>query len=439
MNVSTEDSNVHRLYDAEVIELTSQVSMIVIVPPAEMACSAPGTREDLLLKRDDLLVLPIQVFEMLHLSSYHRKIIDLYSRLSCVLELDIAQAQHNHREAFSSVEVIATKERLAKLQDIQCRVNTIWKEARWLIDLITFARDRTTSGQLSIQAVGVSMKSLLDHIDKSKNSACSSSSSSSSSSGSSCSSNGNSLKRSLLQLPPRDPKLVKSSPGRGSWPGPNQSNSSSSSACNLLTNELSKSEQQLPNGGASGHYRKCTGNGTKYSVEASRSAEGNVSSERFVPLLNERSTLSKSEDSLLLTNYKHSPRNRSVNSLTSTTGASHTVNGKQIIYGSTFIGVSTSLNGSWSVPSNKTESDGTHPANGRDEYTVGNSSGGHVKCKSSKPSASVAAVATPSIDSQLDMKKDDATLMPAPLPGILQVGIRFLLHFENALPKFHGV
>lgn len=57
-------------------------------------------------------------------------------------------------------------------------------------------------------------------------------------------SSNNSLKRSLLQLPPRDPKLVKSSPGRGSWPGPNISGSST----NLLTTEFSKSEQQLPSG-----------------------------------------------------------------------------------------------------------------------------------------------------------------------------------------------
>lgn len=48
------------------------------------------------------------------------------------------------------------------------------------------------------------------------------------------------VKRSLLQIPPRDQKLVKSSASRGSWPGPGVSGA----PC-LLATEFSKSEQQL--------------------------------------------------------------------------------------------------------------------------------------------------------------------------------------------------
>lgn len=48
-------------------------------------------------------------------------------------------------------------------------------------------------------------------------------------------------KHSLLQIPPQ--KVVKSTPGRGSWPGPGASNSMNASNC--LKNEFSKSEQQL--------------------------------------------------------------------------------------------------------------------------------------------------------------------------------------------------
>lgn len=52
-----------------------------------------------------------------------------------------------------------------------------------------------------------------------------------------------SSKRSLLQIPPRESKVVKSTPGRGSWPGPGASTSINPSSC--LTSEFSKSEQQL--------------------------------------------------------------------------------------------------------------------------------------------------------------------------------------------------
>lgn len=149
MEINPEDSLIHRLYDAEVIELSHDVSFIIVVPPAESACSVPGTRE-ILLQRGDLLSLPIQVFEMVHLNAYQQDVINRYSKLSCILELDTAQAQHNHREAFSSLEVSATKDKLTKLQDLQSQMNSVWKGARWLIDVITFARDRGSSQCVSI-------------------------------------------------------------------------------------------------------------------------------------------------------------------------------------------------------------------------------------------------------------------------------------------------
>lgn len=144
MEISAEESLGHRLYDAEVIELSPEVSFLVAVPPAEIACSVPGARE-ISLQRADLLSLPIQVFEMVHLNTYQKDVINRYSRLSCILELDTAQAQHNHREAFSSSELSIAKDKLARLQDLQAQMNSVWKSARWLIDLITFARDRGTS------------------------------------------------------------------------------------------------------------------------------------------------------------------------------------------------------------------------------------------------------------------------------------------------------
>lgn len=141
MEINPEDSLVHRLYDAEVIDLTYDVSFLITVPPAETACSVPGTRE-ILLQRGDLLSLPIQVFEMVHLTTYQKEVINRYSRLSCILEMDTAQAQHNQREAFSTSELNIAKDKLTRLQDLQTQMNTVWKGARWLVDVITFARDR---------------------------------------------------------------------------------------------------------------------------------------------------------------------------------------------------------------------------------------------------------------------------------------------------------
>ncbi|KOC69350.1 Ankyrin repeat and fibronectin type-III domain-containing protein 1 [Habropoda laboriosa] len=413
MEISPEDSLVHRLYDAEVIDLTHDVSFLIAVPPAETACCVPGTRE-ILLQRGDLLSLPIQVFEMVYLNTYQKDVINRYSRLSCILELDTAQAQHNHREAFSSLELSVAKDKLARLLDLQSQVNTVWKGARWLIDVITFARDRGSSQQSgSSQTVGISMKHLLS-LDRNKSN-----------------SNSNSLKRSLLQLPPRDPKLVKSSPGRGSWPGPNVTSSSS----NLLTTEFSKSEQQLP----SGQYVRKGSNTSNVSTGSEppkssipMSSTSNLSNttsagsnNHLVPLQNTRLPPSKSEDTLILTKYKHSPRNRSATITSASASTSPLLSIKPIIYGGSLLSVSTAMTNTTSLLSvSNTNSDSLHSLSS-DEYSTPNSSvcmkSGHTKSKSSKPTASVAAMATGSLESQLEEEKDEATMMPAPLPGILQV------------------
>lgn len=89
-----------RLYDVEVVDLSPEVSFLVIVPPAESACAVPGQRE-LLLQRGDFISLPVQVFEMVHLGTYQKDVISRYSRLSCILELDTVLANHTHREVRS--------------------------------------------------------------------------------------------------------------------------------------------------------------------------------------------------------------------------------------------------------------------------------------------------------------------------------------------------
>ncbi|XP_046608985.1 uncharacterized protein LOC124299719 isoform X4 [Neodiprion virginianus] len=398
MEINVEESLNHRLYDAEVIDLTSDVSFLITVPPAETACSVPGTRE-ILLKRGDLLSLPIQVFEMVHLITYQKDVINRYSRLSCILELDTALAQHNHREAFSSSELSVAKDKLIKLQDLQSQVNIVWKGARWLIDVISFARDRGSSQQnIAGQISGISMRHLLN-LDRNKNS--------------------NSLKRSLLQLPPRDPKLVKSSPGRGSWPGPNITNSTS----NLLTTEFSKSEQQLP----SGQYIRKGSNCSTMSAGSEMVKTSAISSTKnnLIPVQNSRLPPSKSEDTLLLTHYKHSPRNRSATITSASASTSPLLSIKPIIYGGSLLSVSTAMTNTTSMLSvSNTNSDSLHSLSS-DEFSTPISSvslkPSHAKSKMSKPTASVAAIASSVMESQLNEEKDEAIMMPAPLPGILQV------------------
>lgn len=225
MEIPSDCAVVHRIYDLEVMELNTDVSFIMISPPAEQACSVPGQKE-ILLQKGDLLSLPIQAFEMIHLQTYHTNILNKYARLSCVLELDVALAAHSHREAFSCTELQTAKERLSKLEDLQNKLNTVWKAERWLMDLICFARDKDKAAQSS----GILLKHILDKPPRT----CTD--------GADIESIEKDTKFQIdfLQIPSRDGKITKTAPGRGSWPGP----AGNGNHANLHP-EFSKSEQQL--------------------------------------------------------------------------------------------------------------------------------------------------------------------------------------------------
>ncbi|XP_061377407.1 ankyrin repeat and fibronectin type-III domain-containing protein 1 isoform X2 [Danaus plexippus] len=256
MEIPDDSIAAHRIYDLEVIELNSDVSFIMICPPAEQACSVPGQKE-ILLQKGDLLSLPIQAFEMIHLQTYHTNILNKYSKLSCVLELDVALAAHSQREAFSCMELQTAKERLTKLEDLQNNLNLVWKAERWLMDLIGFARDKDKAGPSS----GILLKYILDktpsrndEVDSNERDA--------------------NLKIDLLQLPPRDAKINKTSPGRGSWPGPAGNGNHTS-----LHPEFSKSEQQLSIAPRQTSVSTLNLSGSQYLHEAKYARKGSADSQ----------------------------------------------------------------------------------------------------------------------------------------------------------------
>ena len=95
--ISESFASCHRLYDVEVIELSQHVSFLLILPPVEDVCIIPG-QSDEMFEREDLTLLPVQVFEMIHMCTYQSKFISRYSRLSSILEMDIILAQQMQRE-----------------------------------------------------------------------------------------------------------------------------------------------------------------------------------------------------------------------------------------------------------------------------------------------------------------------------------------------------
>ncbi|XP_022170944.1 uncharacterized protein LOC111034176 isoform X1 [Myzus persicae] len=213
VQIPKDKRTVQRVYTSEVIEVDRDVSLIMIVPPAEVACAVgEGNQSAVHLHRIELVPLSVQVFEMIHFGTYRAETLLLYARLSSVVQLDSDDARYSIRQAWSSSDLETAKQRLDTVESLETGLNAAWKHLRWLLDVMNFARERLFQSQIS-------------------NSNCSKSASNSQLEMKSAKSN------SLLQLP--DSKLVKS---RGSWPGPGLN---SMRTLESVCPEISRSEQYL--------------------------------------------------------------------------------------------------------------------------------------------------------------------------------------------------
>ncbi|XP_022238607.1 uncharacterized protein LOC106457080 isoform X2 [Limulus polyphemus] len=151
-SIPADQIGTHRIYEAEVIELSPDVSFVLMMPPLDSVCSVPG-QSDELTSRTDCIPLPVQIFEMIHMKTYNPNFIARYSRLSSILEMDTMLAQHAQRKAFSSSEVTSAKHRLNQLQEFQIQVDNTWRAMRWIMDVLTFARDKQSNCGISLDHI----------------------------------------------------------------------------------------------------------------------------------------------------------------------------------------------------------------------------------------------------------------------------------------------
>ena len=162
LEISESDQRQHRLYDPELIELTRETSVILLLPSAETVCSLADNRPALNLHRNDLLGLPLQIFETIHLSSYHPDLLTTFYRVTLHLEIELAVAKQHHREAFSKSELGEAQDRLTSLLDRQQTLEDSWKSMRWLLDVLSVARNKNVH-------CGVTFEHLNDWYSSQKN------------------------------------------------------------------------------------------------------------------------------------------------------------------------------------------------------------------------------------------------------------------------------
>ncbi|KAL6095149.1 uncharacterized protein ACO6RY_16409 [Pungitius sinensis] len=138
-----------RLYSQEVVEFGEKVSFLLLLPPSDEVCTAPGQNNPY-SPRSGFLTLPLQIFELVHFNTYSPSFIGQYCRVSALLELESLMSQQALREAFSEGELFAAKKKHQQVQEHIQQMEEVWRDARWIMDALQYARYKQPTGGLSV-------------------------------------------------------------------------------------------------------------------------------------------------------------------------------------------------------------------------------------------------------------------------------------------------
>ncbi|XP_072535282.1 ankyrin repeat and fibronectin type-III domain-containing protein 1 isoform X2 [Salminus brasiliensis] len=154
INISNNQAQDFRLYVQEVVEFGEGVSFLLLLPPCEEVCTPPGQNNPF-SPRSGFFTLPLQIFELVHFEAYCPRFIRQYCRASAVLGLESLMSQQALREAFSESELLTAKEKHHRIQELLQHMEEVWREARWMVEVLQCARYKQ-------QPAGVSLSSIID-------------------------------------------------------------------------------------------------------------------------------------------------------------------------------------------------------------------------------------------------------------------------------------
>uniref|UniRef100_A0A8C3MZV0 Uncharacterized protein n=1 Tax=Geospiza parvula TaxID=87175 RepID=A0A8C3MZV0_GEOPR len=149
VNIPLQEAKDFRLYSQEVLDFGDQVSFLLLLPPSDDVCTAPGQNNPY-TPRSGFLTLPLQIFELVHFFTYSREFITQYCQVSALLELESLLSQQSLREAFSDAELATAKQRHQQVQDYIQQMEEIWREMRWIMDVLQHARYKQPSCGISL-------------------------------------------------------------------------------------------------------------------------------------------------------------------------------------------------------------------------------------------------------------------------------------------------
>ena len=107
LDVPNSNRDGHRIFSREVIELSSDVSAIIVLPPPQSLCflETPDSKDSgtskqypaNIVERNDLLSIPLNTFELIHMSAYNRNLLSNYCRGNTLLEAEVQTHKQHQR------------------------------------------------------------------------------------------------------------------------------------------------------------------------------------------------------------------------------------------------------------------------------------------------------------------------------------------------------
>jgi len=163
LGIKEDEIENQRVIIKELIEVNSDITLLVFCPPAEQICimndcetadevtrtpngerkaSATPTMSSACTPFTSYIYLQVQVFEALNMSVYESEFIKVYSSTSVKLEIEHLASIQYSREAFSNEEILNSKRIANLVSKYQKSLEELWKDSRWLIEAINNARDK---------------------------------------------------------------------------------------------------------------------------------------------------------------------------------------------------------------------------------------------------------------------------------------------------------
>ncbi|XP_003368831.1 conserved hypothetical protein [Trichinella spiralis] len=159
--ISSNECNELRIYRKEVIEINSEISFILLLPPPDKICSCPteqSAESTDTLRASSKISLPVAVFEVVHLQNYQAQFLSLYSYISLSLEVYSSLLKQQQRQILE--KNFSSEEKLNQLSLYQHKLESLWKESRWLCSVVSDYRKHRQ------QKEGLDLKLLFDYFEE---------------------------------------------------------------------------------------------------------------------------------------------------------------------------------------------------------------------------------------------------------------------------------